>query len=81
MSLNLSRNAGAIAAAFSALVASGRAPRARLPAMRAGSLPHGTKIDVWTWHNRSKYSPHQGHRECARRRAGGFHRAHHQEIV
>ena len=27
-------------------------------------------------HSRSKYMPHQGARECARRRIGGFHRQH-----
>lgn len=75
MSQNVARRMGAgiaglIAAAFRPALGGRKHPlRETTPC-----LPHGTHVDAWRWQNRSKYTPHQGHRECQRRRARGFHR-------
>ena len=67
--LNLSRMTGAIAALIAAGArASGSQAMRRRLGVSSHSLPDGTKVDAWHWRNRSKYTPHQGKRECARRR-------------
>lgn len=70
MSQSRARNAALAALILGSLTRSGLlyTPPAPMPTRRSpiGRTP--------TARSRSIYEPHQGARECARRRAGGFHR-------